>query len=151
MLEYAGFVARREVSRAMKSGGRGARFAVNLCNLMERIPGTRLTETLFQRWSSERPDPIEFHRGSELMSVELPVLRDEADLGILLKPIETLAKSNAYPYGLTEAKIDVLKEAGIDTVGDLAAASDDRLLSLWGVGDVFLRRFRNVVGQAIWM
>ncbi len=151
MLEYSGFLTRREVSRAMKSGGRGARFAVNLCNLLESMPGTRLTETLYERWSKERPEPVEFHRGSNLMGIDLPVLEDEAALEILNRPIETLAKSNAYPYGLTVAKIEVLQEANITTVDDLASASDERLLSLWGVGEVFLTRFRNVVGQAVWM
>jgi len=151
ILEYCGFIAKREVSRGMKSGGRGARFALNLCNLLEHVSGTRLTDALHQQWSNERLEPIEFHRGSDLVEIEVPVLQEDADLGILSKSVETLAKSNAYPYGLTEAKIDVLKNAGINTVGDLAAASDERLLSLWGVGDVFLQRFRNVVGQAIWM
>jgi hypothetical protein len=65
--------------------------------------------------------------------------------------VETLAKSPAYPYGLTEAKILSLKEAGIETVGALASATDEELLNLPYVGPAFLRRFRNVVGQAIWM
>lgn len=35
ILEYVGFLARKEASRAMKSGGRGVRFGVNLCILLE--------------------------------------------------------------------------------------------------------------------
>jgi hypothetical protein len=151
MLEYSGFVARREVSRAMKSGGRGARFAINLCNLLENVPGTRLTETLFRQWISEKHDPVDFHKGSELMLINLPELDANNDLEILSQPVSALAKSNAYPYGLTQAKIDVLREAGIHTVAELASATDKELLALKGVGAAFLVRYRNVVGQAIWM
>ena len=151
MLEYVGFVARRQVSRAMKSGGRGARFAVNLCNLLEITPGTRLTRDLFERWCKERPDPVEFHRGSPLKELALPELSDSAELEILGEPVRTLAKSNAYPYGLTEAKILVLEEAEVKTVKDLAEAPDEFLQSLSYVGPASIRRFRNVVGQAIWM
>jgi hypothetical protein len=151
MLEYVGFVAKREASRAMKSGGRGARYSLNLCTLLEKVPGTRLTSELYTSWTHSRSEPVEFHRGSELASIPLPMERQAADLEILQKPIETLAKSHVYPYGLTEAKIAVLKEAGIMTVGALAEAKDDTLLSLQGVGTAFLRRFRNVIGQAVWM
>jgi hypothetical protein len=35
ILEYAGFMSKREASRALKSGGRGARYALNLCNVLE--------------------------------------------------------------------------------------------------------------------
>ena len=66
-------------------------------------------------------------------------------------PVDTLAKSRAYPYGLTQNKIDVLKESHIETIEALAEASDEELLSLQGVGEKFLKRMRDVVGQAIWM
>lgn len=151
ILEYAGFVSKREVSRSMKSGGRGASFALNLCNLLENTPGSRLTESVFQQWLHDRLDPVEFHRGSDLAGISLPKLVEDAEPAILSQSVDILAKSNAYPYGLTTAKINLLKESGILTVGELAAASDERLLSLRGVGEAFLTRFRNIVGQAIWM
>ena len=54
ILEYAGFIAKRESSRALKSGGRGSRFTVNLCILLENVPGARLTSDLFERWREPR-------------------------------------------------------------------------------------------------
>jgi hypothetical protein len=52
---------------------------------------------------------------------------------------------------LTDAKIAVLRAASITTVGELASATDAQLDALDGVGPAVIRRFRNVVGQAIWM
>ncbi|MBN8228534.1 ATP-binding protein [Corallococcus macrosporus] len=151
ILEYVGFVSRREASRAMKSGGRGTRFVLNLCNLLEQVPGSRLTSEIFERWH-EREEPIGYHvRGSKLSSIELPLLAEDADLLIFNEPVEKLAKSRAYPYGLTSQKIAVLREAGIVTVGQLANASEYQLKQLDSVGDATLQRFRNVVAQAIWM
>lgn len=151
ILEYAGFIAKREASRAMKSGGRGARYALNFCNLVEHLPNARLSIDVFRGWMESPNDPVQFHRGSALQNVETPTEPGPEELGILSLGIEKLAKSNAYPYGLTEAKEEVLKSAGILTVGDLAEASDETLLKLDGVGPVMLKRFRNIVGQAIWM
>jgi len=59
-------------------------------------------------------------------------------LEILHKAVETLRKSKAYPYGLTEPKIALLNDAGIRTIGDLDAASDETLRKIDGVGNVFL-------------
>jgi hypothetical protein len=151
ILEYVGFISKRDASRAMKSGGRGARYAVNLCNLLEYTPGTRLTRELSDRWSKERIDPVELHRSHELMKVEIPTAGDSADLAILNEPIDKLRKSKTYPYGLTDEKITVLQGAEIATVGNLAEASDEDLLKLHYVGPGYVKRFRNVVGQAIWM
>ena len=151
MLEYAGFMTRRDVSRAMKSGGRGSRFILSLCVLLEHTPGTRLTREIFERWNSKYEDSIEFHRGSEVYGVELPELPEFSDPAILKEPVDKLAKSAAYPYGLTERQIRVLIEAGIEKVGDLASASDEQLLGLAYVGQRMLKRFRNVVEQAIWI
>lgn len=150
ILEYAGFISKREVSRALKSGGRGARYALNLCNILEKAPNARLTSELFKKWT-EFAEPTEFHLASKLQQVLLPSEEGPEQPGILSLPIDTLAKSKAYPYGLTEAKIQVLRAAGITTVGELASASDERLDALEGVGPAMLRRFRNVVGQAVWM
>ena len=125
---------------------------MNLCNLLESTPGARLTRELYEKWSQARPDPVEFHlRGSELQGIELPDLDSNRDIAILSEPIAKLAKSNAYPYGLTDAKIEVLQKAGITTVGELASAPDESLDVLPYVGPAMVRRFRNIVGQAIWM
>ncbi len=152
ILEYVGFITRREASRAMKSGGRGSRFAVNLCNLLERITGSRLTVQLFDAWLSTAGQPVEIHeRGEHFADIHVPQPLEGGELEILHKPVETLRKSRAYPYGLPQLKIDLLNKAGIHTIGALAAASDEDLRNLDGVGEVFLDRFRSVVGQAIWM
>jgi hypothetical protein len=152
ILEYAGFISKREASRAMKSGGRGARYALNLCNLLEQTQGARLTSQLFDRWtSSSREEPVQFNKSSKLASVSLPVLAESAELAILAQPIEKLSKSDAYPYGLTTQKIQVLKEAGIHTVGDLSDTDDSKLDALPKIGPAMVIRIRNILGQAIWM
>lgn len=152
ILEYAGFLSRREVSRAMKSGGRGGRFALNLCNLLERTEGLRLTSDLFERWSGEeRDEPVDFHTSSPLSGIVVPVLKENADLAILAEPVDKLGKSNAYPYGLTENLIGSLRVAGFATVGSVASASDAELDAIPGIGPGFIARIRNVLGQAIWM
>lgn len=58
ILEYCGFVTRREASIGMKSVGRGARFSLNLCNLLERMPGSRLTSELFDHMDGARPGVV---------------------------------------------------------------------------------------------
>lgn len=152
ILEYAGFISKREASRAMKSGGRGARYALNLCGLLEQTPNARLTRELFERWTATaREEAVQFNKASKVASVAVPPLSDLADLAILNEPIEKLAKSAAYPYGLTELKIQVLSDAGIRTVGDLAETDDATLDSLQGINDYWVRRIRNVLGQAVWM
>lgn len=152
ILEYAGFITRREASRAMKSGGRGSRFAVNLCNLLECIPGSRLTAQLFEAWLSTAGQPVEMHeRGEHFANITVPTPLAGGELEILHNSVETLRTSKAYPYGLTDLKIALLQDAGIQTIGDLAVASDETLRRLDGVGEVSLNRFRSVVGQAIWM
>lgn len=150
ILEYAGFISKREVSRALKSGGRGARYALNLCNLLEKTPSARLTSDLFKKWT-EFSEPTEFHLSSKLQQIQIPTEEGPEQLGILSLPIEKLATSKAYPYGLTDAKIQVLRAANITTVGELASATDEQLDALEFVGSAVIRRFRNVVGQAVWM
>jgi hypothetical protein len=151
ILEYAGFISKRDVSRAMKSGGRGARYVLNLCNLLERTPTARLTAELYKKWTLEITEPLEFHRGSKLQLVKLPTEEGPEQLGVFNLSIEKLAKSQAYPYGLTDAKIDVLRAAKFTTIGGLASASDAQLDALYGVGPAAVQRIKNVVGQAIWM
>ena len=152
ILEYAGFLARREASRALKSGGRGPRFAMNLCNLLERVSGTRLTATLFEQWYGRAGNPVEVHeKGTHFNAIDVPKPDESVDMEIFKMPISKLAKSPSYPYGLTDQKIDRLKDAGITTVGQLANAPDEQLLHIESVGEMTLDRFRSVVGQAIWM
>jgi hypothetical protein len=151
ILEYAGFISKRDVSRAMKSGGRGARYALNLCNLLEKTQPARLTAELYKKWTQEITEPLEFHRGSKLQLVQLPTQEGPEQLGVFSLPIEKLAKSQAYPYGLTDSKIETLRAANIKTVGELASASDAQLDALYMVGSAAVERFRNVVGQAVWM
>lgn len=152
ILEYVGFVSKREASRAMKSGGRGARYAMNLCTLLEGTPGARLTRELFERWTTPpREEAIQFNRASRIASLALPEMPESADLAIFAEPIEKLRKSAAYPYGLTEPKIQLLKDAGIDTVGRLVEVDDEQLDAIPGIGRSTVTRIRHVLGQALWM
>lgn len=152
ILEYAGFIAKRDASMAMKSGGRGTRYALNLCNLLEKVSGARLTQYLFDSWAPLFGFSVEFHRGgSEFSSITPPMERSDAELGILAMPIATLRKGVVYPYGLTDRKIEVLSNAGYATIGDLAAADESNLMKLETVGEVSARRIKLVAYQAIWM
>lgn len=151
ILEYTGFISRREVSRSMKSRGRGTRYALNICNLAENLDGGRISLTLLEDWISNNDDSVEFHRGSELNSISLPDMKESSDLDILTNKIDILAKSKAYPYGITPSKLDILKDNDFHKVEDLALASDEELLRLDGLGDKTLNRLRSVVYQAIWM
>jgi len=152
ILEYAGFISKREASRALKSGGRGARYALNLCNLLEQSSGSRLTKNLFDKWSSNvRDEAIQFSKGSKLSEVTLPNALPEVELAIFSEDISALRKSNAYPYGLSSQKIQLLKDASYNVVGDLVEATDDQLQQIRGIGAATVFRIRNVLGQAIWM
>lgn len=151
IMEYVGFLVKRESSRAMKSGGRGARYILNLCNLIEIMPSNRLTYDLFHRWNSIEKEYTEIYTRGILDKVSLPEIDCSNDLGILNKSIEVLRKSKAYPYGLTDNRIQILLEGGFSTVRDLAEASDEELLKLDNIGNNWLNRIRSVVGQAIWM
>ncbi|WP_147395208.1 helix-hairpin-helix domain-containing protein [Azospirillum cavernae] len=152
ILEYLGFVARREASRAMKSGGRGPVFAVNLCNILDCIPSKRLTFEMIEEWIGGALEPAELHSsGQAFNGIKLPALPDEDGLAILGRPVKVLSKSLAYPYGLTSSMIEKLEGAGIITVGDLADVSDDRLYRIKNIGPITIKRIRDVVYQAIWM
>lgn len=152
ILEYAGFISKREASRALKSGGRGARYALNLCNLLEQSSGSRLTKTLFDKWSASlREEAIQYSKGSKLSETSLPSALSEMELGIFHAPISSLSKSNAYPYGLSAQKIQLLSQAGYNTVGELVESTDDDLQAIRGIGNATVDKIRNVLGQAIWM
>lgn len=152
ILEYLGFMSRREASRALKSGGRGPVFAINLCNLLDSVPARRLTIEMIEEWITGSSEPAELHiTGATFQSIKLPVLPEEHGLAILEKPIDVLLKSTAYPYGLTQRIIERLSAAGILTVGELANYSDDKLDAILYIGTVKIKIIRDVVYQAIWM
>lgn len=152
ILEYLGFLAKREASRGMKSGGRGPVYSLNLCNLLEAMKSGRLTIEGINQWVEGISDAAEIHISSSTFSnVSLPDLTDGDELKILNQDIDALRKSNAYPYGLTEDKIRRLRSAKIQTVDELATATDDTLHQIFGIGKVTVQRMRDVIHQAIWM
>jgi hypothetical protein len=152
ILEYLGFVARREASRAMKSGGRGPVFAINLCNLLDSIPTKRLTHEMIESWIAGTGEPAELHVSSQtFQGIKLPTLPAEHGLAILNRPVTVLGKSEAYPYGLTANMIARLQSADFTTVGQVANATDEELDNIEQIGDATIKRIRNVVYQAIWM
>lgn len=152
ILEYVGFISKREGSRAMRSGGRGPRFSLNLANLLESSQPARLTRDLFNEWQNPNPEqPSDIHISSGIINIEQPLPLPEVELQILNIGIEKLAKSNAYPYGLTENRISELQQAGFLKIGQLADASDKDLKEVNTIGDKWLERIRSVVGQAVWM
>lgn len=152
ILEYAGFISKREASKAMKSGGRGSRYAINLCMLLEHIPGTRLTQDVYNKLSKNSGEPIQVHsRGQLIAGVVLPHVSENLEPEILNHSIETLRKSSIYPYGLTGAMVESLLTGGYTTIRDASAATDQQLDDLKGIGSAKVARIRNVIGQAVWM
>jgi hypothetical protein len=151
ILEYVGFLARREASRSLKSGGRGTRYAINLCLLFEEATARRLTSELYMTYENDKSDPLEIHTSSQFPKLKMPEPSADAELQILREPVSSLKKSNAYPYGLTDRMITTLQRAGIATVKDLSDTTDADLDELRGVGPKIIQRMRNVVGQAVWM
>jgi hypothetical protein len=152
ILEYLGFMAKREASRGMKSGGRGPVYAINLCSILEQVPSKRLTIEMIEEWIEAKTDLAEIHSSASTFSaIILPELAPEDNLGILGKDVEVLAKSKAYPYGLTDDKIIRLKSEGINTVQQLADTPDSRLRQIDTVDPATVKRMRDVMLQAIWM
>jgi hypothetical protein len=152
ILEYLGFVAKREASRALKSGGRGPIYAINLCSLLESTPSRRLTYEMIEEWLQGNGEAAELHVASiTFQSIRLPTLPEENGLAILSKDIKVLGRSSAYPYGLTDPIIQRLSAAGMTTVGKLANATDDELDEIGYIGEAKIKVIRDVVFQAIWM
>lgn len=152
ILEYLGFVSRREASRALKSGGRGPVFAINLCNLLDSVPAKRLTIEMIEEWVKGTHEPAEIHvTGATFHSIKLPVFPDEHGLAILEKDIGVLGRSSAYPYGLTQKIMDRLLAANISSVGMLANCTDEELDRIAYIGGAKIKTIRDVVYQAIWM
>jgi hypothetical protein len=152
ILEYVGFFSKREASRAMKSGGRGSRYVLNLCMLLENVSGARLTAELYGKWNGRPDEPVQLHsRGSLLSKIAMPILTSELEPEIFDDPIDTLKKSPAYPYGLSDRIVERLKTAGINTVRSLYDAPDDQLDQIHYIGEVRVRQLKNAVAQAIWL
>lgn len=151
ILEYLGFMIKMEASRALKSGGRGSVFALNLCTLMEKIPGRRITLDDVREWTSPHRESAEIHSSAIFSAIKLPEVSENHDLSILDKKIEVLSQSRAYPYGLTQNKVERLRSSGFTNVGELALASDERLDAIETIGPKSVKRIRNVINQAIWM
>jgi hypothetical protein len=136
ILEYVGFISRRESSRAMKSGGRGSRYALNLCMLLENVLGTRLTNDLYQKWKVSTEEPIQIHsKGVALANLTMPELAEGTDPEILNDPLNSIQKSSAYPYGLSERMIQKLQEAEINTIRNLYEAPEDKLDAIPYIGE----------------
>ncbi|MDE7416953.1 MAG: ATP-binding protein [Lachnospiraceae bacterium] len=152
ILEYAGFISKREASRGMKQGGRGVRYAVNLCNTLEKVEGARLTKSLYEEWVNVKVEDIQFAANNTAFAEKiLPNVDFENNLGILDSDIEILKKSKVFPYGLTDDKIERLKSEGYCTVGKLAECTEADLRKIHRIGDWTVERIKNVVDQAIWM
>ena len=152
ILEYAGFIAKREASRGMKQGGRGTRYAINLCNTLEHVAGSRLTKDLYLEWKNSKIEDVQFASNNILFAeLELPEIDLEKNLEILDLGSEELRKSKVFPYGLTEDKIARLKATGYLTVGQLAEAKEEDLKQIDRIGIWTVKRIKNVVEQAIWM
>ena len=152
ILEYVGFISKREASRGMKKGGRGTRYSVNLCNTLERVSGSRITTELYEKWINNSVEDIQFQANSiKFGEISLPEKNESNSLGMLDLDVSFLKKSPAFPYGLTDGKISLLKENGICTVGQLAECSKEQLMELPTIKNKMAARIRNVVEQAIWM
>jgi DNA-directed RNA polymerase alpha subunit len=119
--------------------------------LLEKIHGARVTNEIYIEWLNEKNEPLELHKPSDLFKIQLPELPERGEMLILNSDISSLRKSNAYPYGLTDHKVNILKSANYHTVAELAEASDDALLGLPDIGKEILKRIRSTVAQAIWM
>lgn len=156
ILEYSGFIAKREASRSLsKSGtGRGPRYALSLGPLFESIPGNTLSYELISsllRISVANEELVEYPPNSELQKFNCPEPHNEMELSILSLPVSKLEISQAIPYGLTQLMITALVNADLKTVKDVVSVSVDDLKQLPLIGDKKARRIRNAVEQAIWM
>lgn len=155
ILEYIGFISKRETSRALKSGGRGPRYAINICILMEHISPYRLTIDLYNRLlMTEKEFSQIFKNGetaNELLKIKMPEKISDKEMGILEMPIERLEKSKVYPYGLTSYRLSILKESGINTIGELVSVDREKISGLHDIGSYWMGRIENIVAQAIWM
>lgn len=152
ILEYVGFISKREASRSLKSGGRGTRYALNLCNTLEKVVGSRLTQELFSSWMVNSQEDAQFAANTNVFdSINLGIPDVSQEIGILKLPISKLKKSKIFPNGLTEDKIQRLEAKGWNTVGEVAEKSETDLQQIDMIGPKTALRIKNTVEQAIWM
>mgnify|MGYP001348717206 CR=1 FL=1 len=152
ILEYVGFVSKREVSKALKSGGRGSRYSLNLCMLLENVSGTRITASLFEKWNQQDEEAIQIHTKSEVFNeINLPDFNDGSDPEILSNSLDVLRKSPIYPYGISDRLIERLRSANIVTVRDLYDATDQQLDDIEYIGEYRVKQLKGIVAQAIWL
>jgi hypothetical protein len=151
ILEYVGFLSRREASRSLKSGGRGPRFALNLATLLEARPKARLTSALAERWLQSNAGDVDFHINGTVIPMAFPDVETNRDLAVFALPISKVGRSKVYPYGLTTNQVSSLEEAGYTTIGAVANASDEQLDDIPKIGLKTVEKIRHVITQAIWM
>ena len=125
---------------------------MNLCMLLENIPGTRMTSELYQKWKGSSEEPLQIHiKGSLLSRIVMPELGADLEPEIFGDPVDTLKKSAIYPYGLSDPIVERLHEAGINTVRDLYDVDEASLDEIPYIGEFLVRRLKNAVAQAIWL
>lgn len=156
ILEYTGFIAKREASRSLSksASGRGPRYAVSLGPLFEKIPGGTLSYELIAtlvRITVANEELVEYPPTSELQKFNCPEPEDEMELDVLSLSVAKLKVGSAIPYGLTPLMIDALVTAKLNTVKDVVEVPIEALKQLPLIGGAKARRIRNVVEQAIWM
>lgn len=150
ILEYVGFIAKKEASRAVR-GGRGPKYRLNLAVLLENVKNKKLSTELMADWRDPNQVTLEIAPPTKLQDILMPTLSTKETLSVLDLPVGRLKKSPIYPYGLTEDKLGKLQQANFLTVRSLAMASDEQIDSVYGVGKAWVKRIRDVIGQAVWM
>ena len=156
ILEYVGFMAKREASRVLtKSGaGRGPRYALSLGPLVEQIPRLTPSYDLFEeitRVSIPNDQIVEYPSHSFLDKFSIPESESDDSIEILDLPISALKTSQSIPYGLTSNMIDSLTEHGYKTISDIASLTVDDLKQVKMIGRARALRIKSAVEQAIWM
>jgi hypothetical protein len=155
ILEYSGFIAKREASRTLKTAsGRGPRYALALGPLFEQIHGITLSKDLIHtllRPTIPIDELVEFAPVSALSEFDSPAINDDHPLDILLLPVSKLQKSDALPYGLTQLMINALSSSGYNTIQDVVKLSHEQLCEIPQIWESKAKRIRNAVEQAIWM
>jgi len=120
--------------------------------LLESVSGARLTADLFNKWNGRPEEPVQLHsKGTLLSKITLPNFAADLEPEIFNDPIDTLARSAARPYGLSERIVERLRANGIATVRDLYDAPEERLDQIHYIGEVRVRQLKNAVAQAIWL
>lgn len=156
ILEYTGFIAKREASRSLvrSQSGRGPRYALSLGPLFEKIPGSTLSYDLINsllRVTIGNDELVEYPPLSVIGKFNCPEPSREVELDILSLPVDRLKKSPAIPYGLTDLVVNALEKGGYKTVQDVVKVSIATLKTLELIGDAKALKIRHAVEQAIWM